>query len=121
MARILIADDDSDVRAMLRITLEREGFEVDEAGNGREALQRYRATPADVVLLDLIMPEMEGMETIRVLSSENPGVRIIAMSGGGRFGPETYLSLAGKCGAARCFTKPIDREELLQAIRQLVA
>jgi DNA-binding NtrC family response regulator len=121
MARILIVDDDRQIRDMLRATLEREGFEVAEAADGRQALALYRQTPADVVLADIIMPEMEGIETILQLRKVDPGARIIAMSGGGHIGPHAYLSSAQQCGAQFVFTKPIDREELLGAIQELVA
>lgn len=121
MARILIVDDDEQVRTMLRLTLEREGYEVVEAKNGCQALDRYHAAPADVVLTDLIMPDMEGIETITSLRGQHPEVKIIAMSGGGHVGPQSYLDSARMVGAAYAFAKPIDREELLSAIRQLVA
>jgi CheY-like chemotaxis protein len=121
MARILIVDDDRQVRTMLRATLEREGYEVREAGDGREAIAMYSESPDDVVLADLIMPEMEGIETIIALRRDHPEAKIIAMSGGGHVGPQSYLSSAKQCGAHFAFTKPIDRDELLGAIRTLVA
>jgi CheY-like chemotaxis protein len=121
MARVLIVDDDRQIREMLRATLEREGYEVEEAADGRAAIVLYAQSPADVVLADLIMPEMEGIETILRLRRDDPNVKIIAMSGGGHVGPQPYLQSAQQCGAQYIFTKPIDREQLLGAIRLLVA
>jgi CheY-like chemotaxis protein len=121
MARILIVDDDEQIRTMLRATLERAGHEVTEAPDGRQALSLYQQLPADVVLADIIMPEMEGIETILRLRRDHPDVKIIAMSGGGHIGPQSYLASAQHCGARYTFTKPIDREQLLGAIRELVA
>jgi CheY-like chemotaxis protein len=121
VARILIAEDNPQVRSMLRMTLEREGHEVREAGDGREALRRCDEGPVDIVVTDLIMPEMEGIATIRALRQAHPEVKIIAMSGGGYIGPQSYLDVARKCGAAYAFTKPVDRATLLEAIRQLAA
>lgn len=121
MARVLIVDDDQQIRTMLRATLEREGYEVAEAADGRQALALYRREPGGVVLADIIMPEMEGIETILQLRREYPDVQIIAMSGGGHIGPQSYLASARQCGAQYAFTKPIDRDQLLGAIRELAA
>ncbi|MCK4413394.1 MAG: response regulator [Candidatus Eisenbacteria sp.] len=121
MTRILVVDDDDQVRAMLRMMLERAGYEVDEAPNGRVAIDRHRATPADLIVLDILMPEMEGVETMLTMRRQDPAVKIIAISGGGRVSPQTYLDSAQKLGARKTFTKPVDREELLQGIRELLA
>jgi len=121
MPRILIVDDDEQVRTMLRATLERAGYEVEEAADGRGAIALYRRSPVDVVLADIIMPEMEGIETILRLRREHPDVKIIAMSGGGHIGPQSYLASARQCGAQVAFTKPIDRQELLAALRRMAA
>lgn len=126
MDRILIIEDDEYVQKMLRQTLERAGYEVATAGNGSTGLKLYESKlslsePFDVVITDLIMPEMEGIETITKLRKSNPKVKVIAISGGGRNKPEDYLHLAVKLGAARTFTKPVDRSALLQAVSELVA
>jgi len=121
MTRILIVDDDEQVRSMLRLTLERAGFDVAEAADGLEAVRAHRRAPADLVITDIVMPEMEGIETIRELRRERPDLPIIAISGGGQIAPEGYLQVAGKIGAARTFTKPVDRGELLAAVRELAA
>ncbi|MBU0691040.1 response regulator [bacterium] len=119
MARILVIDDDEDVRNMLRRILEHDGHEVSDAANGDLGLRQYRANPADLVITDIIMPEKEGIETIRELRREFPDVRIIAISGGGRVGPSDYLNAARMMGAKRTFTKPFSRQEILDCVHEL--
>ncbi len=119
MARILVVEDDYQVRAMLRLTLERVGYEVDEAANGRAACEKFRKRPPDLTITDIVMPEQEGIETIIRLRREFPDAKIIAISGGARGGPDVYLDSAEKFGAARTFTKPVDQAELLEAVREL--
>ena len=120
MVRILIIDDDEQILAMLRQTLEREGYEVMEASDGNEGLRRYRENPTDLIITDLIMPEKEGIETIMELHRDFPDVKIIAISGGGRVDPGQYLSIAKSFGAQYTFTKPIERKKLLKAVRELL-
>jgi DNA-binding response OmpR family regulator len=120
MARILIIDDDDQIRRMLRQMLDRAGYDVDDAENGLRGIRLFRENPFDLVITDLIMPEKEGIEMIMELKAEFPTVKIIAMSGGARMGPDAYLKLADSLGASRTFTKPIPRQELLDAIRDLV-
>ncbi len=118
MARILIIDDESQIRSMLRLMLERVGFEVSEAADGMEGIRQYRDNPADLIITDLIMPNKDGIGMIIDLKKEFPQVKIIAMSGGGVNRPEGYLDGAKKLGAARTLTKPIDRDEMLTAVKE---
>jgi len=120
MARILIIDDDVQILDMLRQTLECEGYEVVDATNGKEGIRLYRENPADLIITDIIMPEKEGIETIIELKRNFPDVKIIAISGGGRITPEGYLSMAKRLGANRTFEKPVERDELLAAVRELI-
>lgn len=120
MARILIIDDDVQILDMLRQILKSEGYEVVEAADGREGIRLYREDPADLIITDIIMPEKEGIETIIEFKRDFPDVKIIAISGGGRIGPEEYLPMAEMLGAKRTFSKPVEREELLEAIRELI-
>ena len=117
MARILIIDDEPQIRSMLRLMLERDGYEVVEAPDGIEGISAYRQKPADLIITDLIMPNKDGIGMIIDLQKEFPDVKIIAMSGGGLNKPEGYLKGAQKLGAASTLTKPIDREEMLRAIK----
>ena len=118
MARILIIDDESQIRSMLRLMLERVGYEVAEAPDGIEGIRKYRENPADLIITDLIMPNKDGIGMIIDLKKEFPKVKIIAMSGGGVNRPEGYLDGAKKLGASRTLTKPIDRDEMLKAVKE---
>jgi len=118
MARILIIDDESQIRSMLRLMLERVGYEIAEAPDGIEGIRQYRENPADLIITDLIMPNKDGIGMIIDLKKEFPKVKIIAMSGGGVNRPEGYLDGAKKLGATRTLTKPIDREEMLKAVKE---
>ena len=120
MARILLVDDDRQIRDMLKLTLERSGHEVVEAENGFQAVEKYDPQAIDLVITDIVMPEKEGIETIMDLRNLNPVVRIIAISGGGRINPDDYLSWARRLGVNYTFTKPVKRDELLEAIDQLM-
>ena len=119
VALILIIDDDDQLRGMLREMLEHAGYEVTDASNGKEGIRLYRENPADLVITDLIMPEKEGIETIMDLRQEFPEVKIIAMSGGGRVEPDSYLHMARGLGALCTLTKPLDRNALLRTVREL--
>ena len=119
MARILIIDDDIQFRSMLRQVLEREGYKVVDASDGKRGMRLFRQEQPDLVITDLIMPEKEGIETIIDLRRDFPEVKIIAVSGGGRIGPENYLHMAKDLGAQYTFAKPFDRKEILRAVREL--
>jgi YesN/AraC family two-component response regulator len=118
MARILIIDDEPQIRSMLRLMLERVGYEIAEAPDGIEGIRKYRENPADLIITDLIMPNKDGIGMIIDLKKEFPKVKIIAMSGGGVNRPEGYLDGAKKLGASRTLTKPIDRDEMLKAVKE---
>ncbi|MDY0389934.1 response regulator [Desulfobulbus oligotrophicus] len=118
--RILVIDDDDQMRTLLRQVMEWAGYEVMEAENGREGMQKHLKQPADLVITDLIMPEQEGLETITSLKKAYPAIKIIAISGGGRIGPEAYLPAAQELGADKVFTKPFDVHELAEAVRELL-
>ena len=120
MARILVVDDDDHVRFMLKRALERDSHDVLTAENGLVAGRLQRESPSDVIILDIIMPEKEGLETIMELRRDDPGVKIIAISGGGQLGPSKYLKMAKILGAAFAFEKPVKLDELKAAIRQLI-
>jgi len=120
MARILIIDDEPQIRSMLKLMLEREGYEVVEAPDGVEGIKVYRQNPADLIITDLIMPNKDGIGMIIDLKKEFPDVNIIAMSGGGLNKPDGYLKGAKKLGAACTLTKPIDREEMLRAVKDIL-
>jgi len=120
MALILIIDDDFKIREVLQQILERAGYEVMEAFDGREGLSLYRKRPPDLVVTDIVMPKKDGLETITDLRIEFPGSKIIAISGGGRLDPKPYLELAEGFGANRLLTKPFGHEEFLKAVQDLL-
>jgi len=120
MERILIIDDEPQIRSMLTLMLEREGYEVVEAPDGVDGIKIYRQNPADLIITDLIMPNKDGIGMIIDLKKEFPNVKIIAMSGGGLNKPDGYLKGAKKLGAACTLTKPIDREKMLEAVREIL-
>lgn len=118
--RILIIDDDEQIRVLLRQMMEWVGFEVMVAENGKIGMEIQQQTPADLVITDLIMPEQEGLETISRLKKEYTEIKIIAISGGGRIGPEAYLPAARELGADRAFSKPFDVQEVVSAVKELL-
>jgi YesN/AraC family two-component response regulator len=117
MERILIIDDESQIRSMIRLILEREGYTVEEASDGIEGIRLFREKPVDLIITDLIMPNKDGIGMIVEIKKEFPGVKILAMSGGGLNRPEGYLRGAQKVGAACTLSKPINRQELLRAVK----
>lgn len=118
--RVLIIDDDEQIRVLLEQMMHWAGFEVMVAENGKVAMQLQREDPADLVITDLIMPEQEGLETISRLKKDYPGIKIIAISGGGRIGPEAYLPAALELGADRVFSKPFDVQEIVDTVREML-
>ena len=121
MASILLVDDDEQLRPMLKMVLERAGHVVSEAGNGREALASYSREQTELVVTDLVMPDKEGLEMIMELRRSYPGLKIIAMSGGGRTGAKNYLELAVKFGANHILNKPFTNQDLLNGVKMLVS
>jgi DNA-binding response OmpR family regulator len=120
VARILIIDDDEQVLTMLQQLLEREGYEVITAPDGKAGMRLFREEGADLIITDILMPEKDGLETIIELRKDYPDVRIMAISGGGEIEPRFYLHFANEFGALSILTKPFEREELLAAVRELL-
>jgi CheY-like chemotaxis protein len=116
MARILIIDDDAVMRHAMRASLERHGHQVAEAGDGKAGLAVYKENVFDLVITDIIMPGMEGLETVQALRKFTPTLKIIAMSAGGKGSADDYLELASRFGARRTLRKPFTAEELLAAV-----
>lgn len=121
MGKILVVDDDAQMRQMIVQMLEREGYAVSNASNGREALTRYRQSRADLVILDILMPEMDGIETTMELKREFPQVRILAVSGGRRaLSPQFNLDSASVLGVNATLAKPFTREQLLRTVKTVL-
>jgi DNA-binding response OmpR family regulator len=121
MTRILVIDDDVQVCTMLERFFIRKGYAVDVAFDGNQGLKKFRPEETNLVITDLVMPEKEGIETVMELRAKSSAVKIIAISGGGRVGPESYLEIARELGAQRTFEKPVDFDELLHAVEELTA
>src|SRR5262245_16257398 len=114
MARILVIDDDPEVRRTIRNVLEKDGYVVGEARDGAEGLVAFSRERPDLVLCDIFMPNMEGMETILGLRTLAPGVKVVAMSGGHLApGLTNYLPTAAHLGAVETLGKPFHLEDLL--------
>ncbi len=118
-ATILIIDDEVQMREMLRQMFEREGYKVLDASNGKHALIIYPQEPADLIITDIFMPELDGIETIRRIRNDFPEVKVIAMSGGGNTVQGDYLRYATVFGADRVFQKPLNLREVLAAVQEL--
>ncbi|MCP4678338.1 MAG: response regulator [Deltaproteobacteria bacterium] len=120
MATILIVDDDDMMRDMLLQMMETDGHSAMGAADGKKAIGLLENNVFELVVTDLIMPEKEGLETIRYLKKNHPHIPIIAISGGTKMDPESYLGIAKMLGAKYTFTKPIDRAAFLAAIKECV-
>ena len=120
MQKILIIDDEPHILLMLKKMLEKAGYEIDLASNGNEGLKLFEDSPSDLVITDIIMPEKEGLETIREMKRMRPELKIIAMSGGGKISAENYLGTAKIFGAAKVLEKPFTKEEMVSAVEELL-
>lgn len=121
MKHILVVDDDETVRNLLQDIMEREGYAVSAAVNGKDAIRQFRRRRPDLIITDIIMPEQEGLKTISELRRQSRDVCIIAISGGGQYGLGEYLDVASALGADQTFGKPFDRLELVKAVRKLLS
>ena len=116
MPSVLVVDDEDQIRQPIRETLEQAGYEVEEASNGKQGLERYRAKPADLVIMDILMPDQDGLESIMTLRREFPASRVIAITGGSdMIGILNFLDVAKMLGARRTLQKPFDMQTLLDA------
>lgn len=117
MSRVLIVEDHAPMRAVMAAVLESMGHEVFQAGDGVEALRVQKDAQAELMLTDLFMPEMEGLETIRRMRASYPAMRIMAVSGGSSRGDATdYLEMAQKFGASAALKKPFTIREMTDAV-----
>ena len=120
MSKILVVDDDEQLRTLLRRMLSAEGHVVTEASTGVEGIQKYRDDAPDLIIIDMYMPEKEGLETIQELRGIDENVKILAVSGGGNVGFTGVLSSANAFGAQRTLAKPFRREQLLEAVNDIL-
>jgi DNA-binding response OmpR family regulator len=128
MATILVVDDEVEVGEAIRRVLTQAGFAVTVCSGADAGLRAVDESPPDIVITDVIMPKIHGLEFVKILRKRYPRVRIIAISGGGSFGAQAYkpdaisthayLAAAREAGAQEVLTKPFDMSELLAAVRR---
>jgi CheY-like chemotaxis protein len=120
MPGILIVEDNRELREMLKESLTRKNFIVQEADNGKDAIIHFKPSVTDLVLTDLIMPEEDGLKVIMKLRELKPSLKFIAISGGGKAGPASYLNLAKALGADAIYSKPFSVNEMIEKIEELL-
>src|SRR6185437_2439465 len=117
MPSVLVVDDQDQVRQLIRETLEQAGYDVEEARDGKEGLDLYRTRSTDLVIMDILMPDQDGLETIMTLHREFPDARVIAMTGGSdAIGVLNFLGVAKMLGARRTLQKPFELKVLLDTV-----
>ena len=123
MARILVVEDALEVRESIKGSLEDAGFAVDEAPDGVVALEIQERQPCDLVITDLWMPNMDGLDLMKRIRAINPKLPVIAISGGApRRAPIDYsVALADTFGADRVLHKPFDNDDLVGEVKKLLA
>ena len=119
--RILVIDDDDLVRATLVAVLDRADVEVTEASDGGVGMRLFKESPHDLVISDILMPNREGIETIRDLRRAQQEVKIIAISGGGNIDKMQLLDLAQKFGADHVLPKPFTPKQVLDTLEEVLA
>jgi CheY-like chemotaxis protein len=129
MNNVLVIDDELDVRDAIKRVLERAGYSVRTVDNAADGLVALKELPADIVITDVIMPKINGVDAIQSIRAQFPSVRILAISGGGNFGmaayqpsaitTTAYLAAAQKAGAHLTLTKPFESKDLILALEQV--
>lgn len=117
---ILVVDDDEMMRAFVKELLSAHNFIITEAANGKDGLKQFRDNTPDLVITDIIMPEMEGISFIRAMRDINKEIPIIAMTGNIHGRMEEYLQISEQLGADAVLRKPVKSQEFLDAIHKLI-
>lgn len=120
MKRILIIEDDPITQELVKDILEEENYDVEVAGNGIDGLELQNSNPFDLIITDIVMPEKEGIETILEIKRDYPKVKLIAISGGASYGANGYLKMAKMLGVERTFPKPFERDDIVNAVKELL-
>lgn len=121
MGRILVIDDDEIMNKMIVQLLSEAGHEVKGATDGNNGLKLLQSNHFELIVTDIVMPEKEGLETILAIRKISKTIPIIAISGGGKIGPQEYLRMAQDFGADYAFQKPFEIETFLGAVRECLA
>jgi DNA-binding NtrC family response regulator len=116
MPHILVVDDEAEIRSSVRRILETKGHQVTEAPDGKTALRHFAGNPADLVISDVYMPDMDGIEFLIRVREAFPEAKIVVMSGGGHMTKEKVLGAASLLGAAEILEKPFTIEEILEVV-----
>lgn len=130
MARVLVIDDEEDIRSVLKQVLEREGHEVSVAADGAEGMAHMQAHGADIVITDIIMPGIDGVASLQQIKKKWPNVPVVVISGGGNVAPKdyepgaiatsAYLASAQNAGADVTLTKPFERRKLIDTLNEVL-
>ncbi len=121
MPRILVIDDEPQVRTVLLKSLERDGYQVMDAPNGKVGMELFQEEPFDLVITDIVMPEKEGIETIGELRHYFPETKIIAISGGGQSLNADYVLRTAEALGVHCtLFKPFAIEKFLNAVKHVL-
>jgi CheY-like chemotaxis protein len=120
MPSILFIEDEEALRRILCGVLADVGYDVREADNGRSGLNQLREDPVDLVITDIVMPEIDGIEVVQVVRRLYPATKIIAMAGGSPSSAQCYLKMARLLGADAVLAKPFTAAKLLAAVRKVL-
>jgi two-component system, chemotaxis family, chemotaxis protein CheY len=120
MNKILIIDDDDQMRLFMETALKETGAQIHTASDGDAGVKTFQQTAPQLVICDLFMPQKEGLETIKDIRRLNPHTKIIAISGGSRLTPSSFLPIAKRMGADKTLAKPFGKNTLLQAVNELL-
>ena len=116
MTRVLVIDDEELVRRAFRLVLDRAGFDTVDVASGRSAVERLDEIAPDLVIVDLVMPDQDGFETIARIRRIKPDLPIIAVTGGGPMGPDQLIQRVSAMGIGLALKKPVDRQDLIAAV-----
>lgn len=120
MTRILVADDDAIFLRVCSKVLRSAGYEVLTAGDGNQALHVLRTEKIDLIIIDVLMPNKDGLETIKLVRERYAGASIISISGGGFLSSADYLRMSRTMGANASLNKPFSNEELLKTVEDVL-
>jgi len=120
MAHILIIDDDGSIQLLFKQFLKDKGYSVSSASDGHKGIALMKQQKPDLIITDILMPEMDGLEVICEIKNTHPGLPVIAISGGMRSGRINFLPHAKTFGASRVFEKPVSLATLLAAVQELL-
>ncbi|GAB4391828.1 MAG: response regulator [Gammaproteobacteria bacterium] len=121
MTVILVVEDDDLIRSMLTECFQCEGFNVFAAQDGKDAISQIKNQEPDIIVTDLLMPHTSGLSLVRFVHENYPHLKIIALTGQEKLGPQSYLQAARAAGAAAVFQKPVKNQMLIDTVKSLLA